>query len=137
VSLHVPAHNEPPDMVIETLQLAAAHRLSALRGGRDRRQHRATSAVAPVEAWCAGHGVKFVHLDDWPGYKSGALNYALRERIDPRAEIIGVVDSDYQIDPGSCVAACRSSPTRTWASSRPAGLPRLEGGLLPAAALLL
>ena len=25
----------------------------------------------PVEAWCAGHGVKFAHLEDWPGYKSG------------------------------------------------------------------
>jgi hypothetical protein len=52
----------------------------------------------PVERWCAGHGVKFVHLQDWPGYKSGALNYALRECTDPRAELIGVVDSDYQLD---------------------------------------
>jgi hypothetical protein len=54
----------------------------------------------PVEAWCEANGVKFAHLDNWPGYKSGALNYALGERIDPAAEIIGVVDSDYQIDPG-------------------------------------
>ena len=50
--------------------------------------------------WCARHGAKFAHLEDWPGYKSGALNYALREMTDPRAEIIGVVDSDYQLDPG-------------------------------------
>jgi hypothetical protein len=42
--------------------------------------------------------VKFVHLMDWPGYKSGALNYALRELTDPRTELIGVVDSDYQMD---------------------------------------
>jgi glycosyltransferase involved in cell wall biosynthesis len=54
----------------------------------------------PVEAWCARHGVKFAHLEDWPGYKSGALNYALRELTSPDAEIIGVVDSDYQIEPG-------------------------------------
>ena len=38
----------------------------------------------PVEAWCRRHSVKFVHLADWPGYKSGALNYALREMTDPR-----------------------------------------------------
>ena len=44
--------------------------------------------------------MKFAHLEDWPGYKSGALNYALRYLTDPRAELIGVVDSDYQIEPG-------------------------------------
>jgi hypothetical protein len=54
----------------------------------------------PVEAWCAANGVTFKHLADWPGYKSGALNYALGELTDPRAELIGVVDSDYQIGPG-------------------------------------
>ena len=53
-----------------------------------------------MEAWCARHGVKFAHLDNWPGYKSGALNYALRQLTSPEAEIIGVVDSDYQIEPG-------------------------------------
>ncbi|HKD89525.1 MAG TPA: glycosyltransferase family 2 protein, partial [Streptosporangiaceae bacterium] len=45
-------------------------------------------------------GAKFKHLENWPGYKSGALNYALREMTDPRAEIIGVIDSDYQLAPG-------------------------------------
>jgi len=54
----------------------------------------------PVQDWCARHRVKFAHLADWPGYKSGALNYALRELTDPRAELVGVVDSDYQIEPG-------------------------------------
>jgi hypothetical protein len=53
----------------------------------------------PVETWCTRNGVKFRHLQDWPGYKSGALNYALRQMTDPRAEIIGVVDSDYQLAP--------------------------------------
>ena len=53
----------------------------------------------PVEAWCREHDVKFVHLSDWPGYKSGALNYALRNLVDERCDLIGVIDSDYQIDP--------------------------------------
>jgi glycosyltransferase involved in cell wall biosynthesis len=62
----------------------------------------------PVEEWCLRHEVKFAHLENWPGYKSGALNYALRNLTDERAEVIGVVDSDYQIEPGflrRCAAA--------------------------------
>src|SRR6266704_6018276 len=100
VSLHVPAHNEPPDMVIDTLR-------SLLRIDYPRYEiiliDDTTDNEAlwrPVEAWCHRHDVKFAHLADWPGYKSGALNYALREMTDERAEVIGVVDSDYQIEPG-------------------------------------
>jgi glycosyltransferase involved in cell wall biosynthesis len=98
VSLHVPRHNEPPDMVIETLTSLLrldypSYEIIAIDDNSDDE-----TLWRPVEQWCAGHGVKFVHLQDWPGYKSGALNYALRECTDPRAELIGVVDSDYQLD---------------------------------------
>jgi cellulose synthase/poly-beta-1,6-N-acetylglucosamine synthase-like glycosyltransferase len=100
VSLQVPAYNEPPDMVIATLRSLLAldypaYEIVAIDDNSDDE-----ALWRPVEAWCAEHGVTFVHLQDWPGYKSGALNYALRERTDPRAELIGVVDSDYQLDPG-------------------------------------
>jgi cellulose synthase/poly-beta-1,6-N-acetylglucosamine synthase-like glycosyltransferase len=99
VSLQVPAYNEPPEMVIETLQSLVAidypsFEVIAIDDNTDDE-----SLWRPVEAWCRGHDVKFVHLADWPGYKSGALNYALREMIDPRAELIGVIDADYQLDP--------------------------------------
>jgi cellulose synthase/poly-beta-1,6-N-acetylglucosamine synthase-like glycosyltransferase len=54
----------------------------------------------PVEAYCADKPrVKFVHVDPWPGYKSGALNLALERYVDPRAEIVGVVDADYLVEP--------------------------------------
>ena len=100
ISLHVPAHNEPPDMVIDTLR--SLLRLDYLRYEiiliDDNTDDEAL--WRPVEAWCHRHDVKFAHLADWPGYKSGALNYALREMTDERAEVIGVVDSDYQIEPG-------------------------------------
>ena len=100
VSLHVPAHNEPPDMVIETLRSLLRidyprYEVILIDDNTDDEQ-----LWLPVRDWCAAHGVKFAHLADWPGYKSGALNYALRELTDERAELIGVVDSDYQIDPG-------------------------------------
>jgi cellulose synthase/poly-beta-1,6-N-acetylglucosamine synthase-like glycosyltransferase len=98
VSLHVPAHNEPPDMVIETLSRLReldypSYEIVAVDDNTEDE-----SMWRPVEQWCAAHDVKFEHLTDWPGYKSGALNYALSEMTDPRAELIGVVDSDYQMD---------------------------------------
>jgi len=100
VSLHVPAHNEPPDMVIQTLASLLrldypTYEVVAIDDNSDDEQF-----WRPVADWCAAHSVKFVHLQDWPGYKSGALNYALRRCTDPRAQLIGVVDSDYQLDPG-------------------------------------
>jgi len=99
VSLHVPAHEEPPDMVIDTL--ASLKKLDYDRfeiiaiddNTKDE------SLWRPVETWCRENGVKFAHLENWPGYKSGALNYALQEMTDPEAELIGVVDSDYQLEP--------------------------------------
>src|SRR5215470_9447729 len=100
VSLHVPAHNEPPDMVIQTLvslrqiEYPEFEVICVDDNTEDEAMWR------PVADWCATHGVKFAHLQDWPGYKSGALNYALREMTSPRAELVGVVDSDYQIEPG-------------------------------------
>src|SRR6266566_277567 len=100
ISMHVPAHNEPPDMVIDTLR-------SLLRIDYPRYEiiliddNTDDEALwRPVESWCLRHRVKFKHLENWPGYKSGALNYALREMTDERAEVIGIVDSDYQIEPG-------------------------------------
>ncbi len=100
VSLHVPAHNEPPDMVIDTLRSLMRldyprYEVICIDDNTDDEK-----LWRPVEQWCARHGVKFAHLQDWPGYKSGALNYALRNMTDPGAGLIGVVDSDYQIEPG-------------------------------------
>ena len=99
VSLHVPAYNEPPDMVIETLLSLQAidypnYEIIAIDDNSDDED-----LWRPIERWCGDNEVKFVHLEDWPGYKSGALNYALRNLIDPRTELIGVVDADYQIVP--------------------------------------
>jgi glycosyltransferase involved in cell wall biosynthesis len=99
VSLHVPAYNEPPEMVIATLERLRrldypAYEIIVIDDNTEDQ-----TVWQPVSDWCAAHEVKFAHLADWPGYKSGALNYALRELTDPRAELVGVVDSDYQIMP--------------------------------------
>ncbi|UDY22791.1 glycosyltransferase [Nocardioides sp. Kera G14] len=99
VSLHVPSYEEPPEMVIATLTSLKAldydnYEIVAIDDNT-----KDEALWRPVEAWCRENGVKFAHLQDWPGYKSGALNYALQEMTDERAEVIGIIDSDYQIEP--------------------------------------
>jgi cellulose synthase/poly-beta-1,6-N-acetylglucosamine synthase-like glycosyltransferase len=113
VSLHVPAHNEPPDMVIDTLRALLRldyprYEVILIDDNTDDED-----LWRPVEAWCERHGVKFKHLENWPGYKSGALNYALRNMTDPDAEIIGIVDSDYQVDP-EFLARCAPAFRDPW-----------------------
>lgn len=100
VSVHVPAHNEPPEMVIETLtSLLAldypAYEVILIDDNTDD-----VDLWLPVQAFCAQHPdlLRFHHLQDWPGFKSGALNFALTV-TDPRAEIVGVVDADYLVSP--------------------------------------
>jgi exo-beta-1,3-glucanase (GH17 family)/cellulose synthase/poly-beta-1,6-N-acetylglucosamine synthase-like glycosyltransferase len=99
VSIHVPAYNEPPDMLIETL--AALERLDYPRyevvvidnNTKD------PAVWQPVEAWCRERSGKFhfFHVDPLEGFKSGALNYALKH-TSPDAQIIGVIDSDYVVE---------------------------------------
>jgi cellulose synthase/poly-beta-1,6-N-acetylglucosamine synthase-like glycosyltransferase len=113
VSLHVPAHNEPPDMVIDTLRSLLRldyprYEVIVIDDNTDDE-----SLWRPVEAWCARHGVKFAHLDNWPGYKSGALNYALRQLTSADAEVIGIIDSDYQVQPG-WLRRCAPAFTDPW-----------------------
>lgn len=98
VSIHVPAYNEPPDMVKETLDALARLEYPDYEvividdNTTDERLWR------PVEERCRELGFRFYHLENWPGFKSGALNFALRE-TDPAAEIVAVVDSDYVVSP--------------------------------------
>ncbi len=99
VCLQVPCYNEPPDMVIATLESLRSldypnYEIQVLDDNTDDE-----ALWRPVEAWCREHDVKFVHLSDWPGYKSGALNYALEHMVEDSCELIGVIDSDYQIEP--------------------------------------
>jgi len=100
VSVHVPIHKEPPEMVIETL--------SALRD-LDYEEYEVLvvdnntpdrETWEPVQAWCerqSGDRFKFHHVDPLAGFKAGALNYALQHTADD-AELIAVIDSDYVVD---------------------------------------
>ncbi|HEY3013662.1 MAG TPA: glycosyltransferase [Nocardioides sp.] len=99
VSLHVPTHNEPPDLVIATLDHLLRLEYDAYEILLIDNNTTDSALWRPVEAFCATQPrVKFIHLEDWPGYKSGALNHALTV-TDPRAEVIGIVDADYLVKP--------------------------------------
>lgn len=99
VSLHVPAHNEPPEMVIETLEQLLLLDYDDYEVLVVDNNTTDPTLWRPLEDFCALHErLVFIHLENWPGFKSGALNYALT-RTDPRAEIIGIVDADYHVDP--------------------------------------
>ncbi|MBW3643609.1 MAG: glycosyltransferase [Actinobacteria bacterium] len=98
VSLHVAAYNEPPEMLIETIRSLEAIDYPHFEIVVVDNNTKDEAVWRPVEAYCAGReNVTFVHVDPWPGFKSGALNLVLREHTDPRAEIIGVVDADYVV----------------------------------------
>ena len=101
VSLHIAAYNEPPDMLIQTIQSVEALDYPDFEIVIIDNNTKDRETWEPVYDYCRERPrVKFVHVDDWPGYKSGALNLVLREYVDPKAEIIGVIDADYLLDPG-------------------------------------
>jgi len=101
VSIHLPCHNEPPEMVIQTLDGLAALDYPAFEVLVVDNNTRDRAVWAPVEAHCARLGARFrfFHLDPWPGFKAGALNFALQQ-TDARAEVVAVIDSDYVVEPG-------------------------------------
>ncbi|HWZ63331.1 MAG TPA: glycosyltransferase [Steroidobacteraceae bacterium] len=99
VSIHVPAYNEPPAMLIETLDALARLDYPDFEVLVIDNNTRDESVWRPVEAHCAqlGSRFRFFHVAPLAGFKAGALNYAL-ERIAPDAAIIAVIDSDYVVD---------------------------------------
>lgn len=99
VSLHVPVHNEPPELVIETLNALSRLDYPSYEVLVIDNNTTDESLWRPVEEHCEKLGARFrfFHLMPWPGYKSGALNFALAE-TDPRAEVIGIIDADYVVE---------------------------------------
>ncbi|MEJ2142302.1 MAG: glycosyltransferase [Gammaproteobacteria bacterium] len=100
VSIHVPAYNEPPEMLRETLT-ALAHLdypdyevLVIDNNTKD------AAVWQPLQAICdeLGSRFHFYHVDPLAGFKAGALNYAM-EKTASDAELIAVIDSDYVVSP--------------------------------------
>lgn len=101
VSLHLPIHNEPPEMVRLTLEALARLDYPHLEVLVMDNNTKDPAVWQPVRDDCERLGpmFRFFHLENWPGFKAGAINYAL-EQTAPDAEIIAVIDSDYIVAPG-------------------------------------
>jgi exo-beta-1,3-glucanase (GH17 family)/cellulose synthase/poly-beta-1,6-N-acetylglucosamine synthase-like glycosyltransferase len=96
VSIHVPAYNEPPDMLNETLDALAAldyPRYEVLVIDNNTKN---LETWQPVQRHCIDLGpqFRFFHVEPLAGFKAGALNFALKH-TDEKASIIAVIDSDY------------------------------------------
>ncbi|HEX4855999.1 MAG TPA: glycosyltransferase family 2 protein, partial [Limnobacter sp.] len=98
VSIHVPTHEEPPTMVIDTLNALARLDYPAFEVLVVDNNTAEESTWRPVQAHCEklGSRFRFFHVKPLSGYKAGALNYAL-ERTHPDAEVVAVIDADYQV----------------------------------------
>ena len=100
VSIHVPAYFEPPEMLKETLD--AVSRLDypnfecvvIINNTPD------PAFWQPIQDHCRalGERFKFINAEKVEGFKAGALRIAM-ERTAVDAEIIGVIDADYVVDP--------------------------------------
>lgn len=100
VSIHVPCYNEPPHMVMETLDALARLDYPNYEVLLLDNNTKDPAVWRPVEEYCRKLGPKFrfFHLDNWPGFKAGALNFGLAQTA-PDAQHIAVIDSDYQVHP--------------------------------------
>ncbi|HEY6995655.1 MAG TPA: glycosyltransferase, partial [Xanthobacteraceae bacterium] len=100
VSIHVPAHREPPEMLKTTLDAVARldypnfECVVVINNTPD------PAFWRPIEDHCRalGERFKFVNEDNVTGYKAGALRLALAHTA-ADAEIIGVIDADYVVRP--------------------------------------
>ena len=100
VSIHVPAYNEPADMMIETLNALSKLDYKNYEVIVIDNNTKDPDVWKPVQAHCEtlGEKFKFFHKDPLAGFKSGALNYALKKTA-KEASVIAVIDSDYCVTP--------------------------------------
>src|ERR1700686_2304235 len=100
VSVHVPAYNEPPEMLIETLDALSRLNYPNYEVVVIDNNTPDEATWRPVEAHCLklGERFRFFHVAPLSGFKVGALNYALTKTA-ADAEVVAVIDSDYKVEP--------------------------------------
>jgi len=100
VAIQVPAYNEPIEVVELTLRSLARIRYDRLLVQVVDNNTPDEKVWRPLEALCRelGDRFQFIHLENWPGFKAGALNEATR-RLPAEYEVLAVVDADYLVEP--------------------------------------
>lgn len=100
VSIHLACYNEPPEMVIMTIDSLVKLNYTNYEVIVVDNNTKDEAKWKPLEAYIANlpENFKFFHLPHWPGFKAGALNFAL-DQTNPNAQVVGVVDADYEVTP--------------------------------------
>lgn len=100
VSIHLACYNEPPEMVIATIESLQALDYTNYEVIVVDNNTKDEAKWKPIEAYMATlpENFHFYHLPTWPGFKAGALNFALSKTHFDSA-VIGVVDADYVVAP--------------------------------------
>ena len=98
VSIHLACYNEPPEMVMITLDSLAALEYTNYEVLVIDNNTKDPAVWKPVQEYCEklGRRFRFFHLEPWPGFKAGALNFGLKE-TDPEADVVAVIDADYEV----------------------------------------
>jgi hypothetical protein len=97
VSLHLPCYEEPPEIVIASLKALSELEYPNFEVIVIDNNTKDEKLWHPVKQYCEqlGSNFHFYHVSPLKGAKAGALNFAL-EHTDEKAEIIGIIDADYQ-----------------------------------------
>ena len=100
VSIHIPAYREPPEMLLRTIDSVA--RLDYPNFECVVVINNTPDPVfwQPIEMRCCelGPRFKFLRVENLQGFKAAALRLAMAHTASD-AEIIGVIDADYVVDP--------------------------------------
>ncbi|HEX4579867.1 MAG TPA: glycosyltransferase [Candidatus Dormibacteraeota bacterium] len=98
VALQVPSYNEPVEVVRPTLESLARMDYPNLIIQVVDNNTTDPAVWKPLEQLCKDLGERFtfVHLEDWPGFKAGALNESTKY-LPEKVEILGIVDADYRV----------------------------------------
>lgn len=99
VSILVPAYNEPPEILMQTLEALAKLDYDQFEVLVIDNNTRDKNIWKPVESFVEtlGNKFRFFHVDKLPGFKAGALNYILK-KIDNKTEYIAIIDADYVVE---------------------------------------
>jgi len=99
VSIHIPAHNEPPEMLKQTLDAVARLDYPNLECVLVINNTPDPAMWLPIEEHCRllGERFKFLRADNVEGFKAGALRLAM-ENTAADAAVIGIIDADYVLD---------------------------------------
>ncbi len=100
VSIHVPAYYEPPEMLKQTLDAVARLDYPNFECVVIINNTPDPEFWQPIQDHCRalGERFKFINAEKVQGFKAGALRIAM-ERTAADAEIIGVIDADYVVQP--------------------------------------